>query len=130
MRCKISATSEASAANKNLANKYLQFSFFCSSLTKKNVIKIDKRDIFFLFRRSRPEVFYKKNVLRNFAKFTGKHLRQSLYFNKVAGRLPTLFKKWLWHRCFPVHFAKFLATPFFIEQLRWLLLSFLTDYFF
>ena len=93
MRCKISATSEASAANKNLANKYLQFSFFCSSLTKKNVIKIDKRDIFFLFRRSRPEVFYKKNVLRNFAKFTGKHLWQSLYFNKVAGRLPTLFKK-------------------------------------
>ena len=63
MRCKISATSEASATNKNLANKYLQFSFFCSSLTKKNVIKIDKRDIFFLFRRSRPEVFYKKMSL-------------------------------------------------------------------
>ena len=27
----------------------------------------------------------KKGVLRNFAKFTGKHLRQSLFFNKVAG---------------------------------------------
>ena len=27
----------------------------------------------------------KKSVLRNFAKFTGKHLRQSLFFNKVAG---------------------------------------------
>ena len=32
-----------------------------------------------------PEVFYKKGVLKNFAKFTGKHLCQSLFFNKVAG---------------------------------------------
>ena len=29
-------------------------------------------------------MFYKKDVLRNFAKFTGKHLCQSLFFNKVA----------------------------------------------
>ena len=36
-------------------------------------------------RSSRPDVFCKKGVLRNFAKFTGKHLCQSLYFNKVAG---------------------------------------------
>ena len=27
----------------------------------------------------------RRSVLRNFAKFTGKHLRQSLLFNKVAG---------------------------------------------
>ena len=33
-----------------------------------------------------PEVLYKKGVLKNLAKFTGKHLRQSLSFNKVAGR--------------------------------------------
>ena len=64
----------------------------------------------------RPEVFCKKHFLRNFTKFTGKHLRQSLYFNKVAG-LSTLFKKNLWHRCFPVNFVKFLRTPFFIEHL-------------
>ena len=32
-------------------------------------------------RSSRPEVFCKKGVLRNFTKFTGKHLRQSLFFN-------------------------------------------------
>ena len=31
-----------------------------------------------------PEVFYEKGVLKNFAKFTGKHLWQSLFFNKVA----------------------------------------------
>ena len=32
-----------------------------------------------------PEVFSKKGVLKNFVKFTGKHLCQSLFFNKVAG---------------------------------------------
>ena len=43
----------------------------------------------------------KKNVLRNFAKFTGKHLCQSLFFNNFAGLRPvTLLEKRLWHRCF------------------------------
>ena len=37
------------------------------------------------YRSSRPEVFCKKGVFRNFAKFTGKHLCQSLFFNQVAG---------------------------------------------
>ena len=35
-------------------------------------------------RSSPPEVFCKKDVLRNFAKFTGKHPCQSLFLNKVA----------------------------------------------
>ena len=30
-----------------------------------------------------PEVFCEKGVLRNFAKLTGKHLRQRLFFMKV-----------------------------------------------
>ena len=65
----------------------------------------------------------KKGVLRNFAKFTGKHLCQGLYFDKVGGVRPvTLLKKRLWHRCFRVNFVKFLRTPFSIEHLRWLLL--------
>ena len=34
---------------------------------------------------SRPEVLCKKGVVRNFTKFTGKQLCQTLYFNKVAG---------------------------------------------
>ena len=65
----------------------------------------------------------KKGVLKNFTKFTGKHLCQSLFFNKVAGLRPaTLLKKRLWHRCFPVNFVKFLRTPFYIEHLWRLLL--------
>ena len=64
------------------------------------------------------------DVLRNSAKFTGKHLCQSLFFNEVAGLWPpTLLKKKLWHRCFPVNFVKFLRTPFHIEHLLWLLLK-------
>ena len=72
---------------------------------------------FISFRSSRPEVFYKKGVLRNFVKFTGKHLCLTLFFNKVF-----LLEKRPWHKCFPVNFAKFLRTPFFIEHLWWLLL--------
>ena len=56
-------------------------------------------------RSSRPEVFCKKG---KFAKFLGKHLCQSLFFNKVAG--------------LPVNFAKFLGTSFSLEHLLWLLL--------
>ena len=55
-------------------------------------------------RSSRPELFCKKGVLKHFAKFTGKHLCQSLFFNKVAGLAVG--------RCFPVSFAQFLRTPF------------------
>ena len=64
-------------------------------------------------------MFFKKGVLRNLTKFTGKHLCKSLFFNKVAGLRPAaLLKKRLWHRCFPVNFAKFLRTPFFTEHLH------------
>ena len=57
------------------------------------------------FRSSRPEVFCKKVVLKNFAKFTGRHLCQSF-------RPATLLKKRLQHRCFPVNSAIFLRTHF------------------
>ena len=59
-----------------------------------------------------PEVFCKKRFLRNVAKFTGKLLCQSLFFNKVAGwGLQLYFKKQLWHKYFPLNLAKFLRTP-------------------
>ena len=41
--------------------------------------------ICFMERSSRPDVFCQKGVLRHFAKFTGKHLCQGLFFDKVAG---------------------------------------------
>ena len=36
--------------------------------------------------------------------------RLEVFCDKVAAA--TLLKKRLWHRCFPVNFAKFLTTPF------------------
>ena len=38
-----------------------------------------------------PEVFCKKGVLRNFAKFTGKHLCQNFFLNKAAGNFINKF---------------------------------------
>ena len=82
------------------------------------------------WRSSRPNVFFKNGVLRNFAKFTGKNLCQSLFLNKVAGlRRATILKKRLCHRCFPVNFAKFLRTPFLIEHLWWPLLKITNQFF-
>ena len=43
------------------------------------------------YRSSRPEVFCKKSVLVNFTKFTGKHLCQSFFFNKVADLGPQFY---------------------------------------
>ena len=67
----------------------------------------------YMTRSSHQRCPMKKGVLRNCTKFTVKHLCQSLFFNKVAGLRPaTLLKKRLWHRCFPMSFAKFLRIPF------------------
>ena len=89
---------------------------------------------YYFYRSSYTEVLCTKSVLKNFAKFTGKHLCKSLFVNKVAGlelfakivngwkpltiftkssRPATLLTKRLLHRCFPVNFAKFLRTSFF-----------------
>ena len=72
------------------------------------------------FRSSRPEVFCKKGVLRNFAKFTGKHLCQSLFFNKVAGLWPlacNFIKKEILAQVFSREFCKISKNTFFTEHL-------------
>ena len=70
---------------------------------------------------NRPEVFRKKSVLKNFGEFHRKTPVPESLFNKVADLRPipaTLLEKRLWHRCFPVDFAKFLRTPFSKEHLH------------
>ena len=72
----------------------------------------------FKYRSNHRRFSIRKGVLRNFAKFRGKYLCQSLLFNKFAGLRPgILFKKGLWHRWLPVSFTKFLNT-IFTEYLR------------
>ena len=46
-----------------------------------------------LYSSSCPEVFSKKGVLRNFAKFAGKHLCQGLFFNDGVGLSLQLYLK-------------------------------------
>ena len=53
------------------------------------------------------------------------------HFIKLAGLRPkasNFIKKRLQYRCFPAKCAKFLRTPYFREQLRWLLLKSLIHY--
>ena len=59
--------------------------------------------------------YIEKSILKNFAKFTGKHLCRTLSFDKVAAaglRSALLLKKKTQDRCFSVNFARFLRTSF------------------
>ena len=51
-----------------------------------------------------------------------KHLPE-LFYEKRCSRAATLLKKRLWHRCFPVNFAKFLRTSFLQNTSERLLLK-------
>ena len=68
------------------------------------------------FSRSRREVFYKKWVVKCFAKLKRKHLCWSLFFNKFA----TLLKRRLPHRCFSVNFWENFKNTFALKHLPWL----------
>ena len=88
----------------NLLNKKTEFA---------NTSRHQSKLLLIIVRSSHQRSSMKDGVLRNFAKFREKHLCQSLIFNKVAGlRSATLLKKRIWHRCFPLNFAKILRTPF------------------
>ena len=68
---------------------------------------MEKRRIPDKFRSSRWQMFFKIGVLKNFANFTGKHLRWSLFLIKLEAQTCNFIKKRLQNRCFPVKFAKF-----------------------
>ena len=92
-------------------------SFFCwNEITKKSSIKEDTRKVenckanHILDRTSHGRCSVREDVLRNFAKFTGKHLCQGLF---VSGpKACNFIKKRLWHRYVRANFAKFLRTSF------------------
>ena len=65
-------------------NQHFADDCFERDLNVHAVVAISRNSRFCLFVFKQPlEVFCKKIVLRNFAKFTGKHLYHSLFFNKV-----------------------------------------------
>ena len=76
--------------------------FFCNKVlgTQYNILQIqiikyiDVKPINnVIIRSNSPEVFCKKGVPKNFAKFTRKHLYWSLVFDKVAGQAYNIIKK-------------------------------------
>ena len=68
-----------------------------------------------------------KKEKKSFSDLTWKSQEQlpEVLCKKGVLRPATLLKKRLWHKCFPVNFAKFLRTPFSVDHLRWLLLKYL-----
>ena len=82
---------------------------------KSNIFKKTVEAVFWISRFCRSSLqrcSVKKGVLRNFAKLTGKHLWQSLFFNKVAG---------LWQetltQVFSCEFCEISKNTFFTEHL-------------
>ena len=71
--------------------------------------------ILFIFKSSQPEVFCKKCALKNFAKFTGKHLCQSFFFNKFAGLKAALLKKDTLTQSFSSGFCEIFKNTFYIH---------------
>ena len=86
--------------------KYLQL----QSSAKSKVSSALLQSLFNASKSNHQRCSVKIDVLRNFAKLTGKHLRQSLFFIKVSGL-----------RHFPESFVKFLRISFYTEHLWWLL---------
>ena len=62
-----------------------------------------------------PEVFYRKIVFQNFAKFTGKHLLHSF---QVSGQICNFIKKETLAKVFSCEFFEIFKNTFLTEQLR------------
>ena len=72
----------------------------------------------------------KKGVLKNFRKFTGKHLRQSLFFNKIGGLRPVacnFIKKETLAQVFSCEFCEISKNTFSKNTFGRLLLDLVTD---
>ena len=74
--------------------------------------------IFISFRSSHWRCSVRKSVLKNFAKFTGKHLCQSHFFNKVVGwGLQLYLKRYSGAGAFTYQFSETSKNTYFIEHL-------------
>ena len=65
-----------------------------------------------------PEEFYEKSYSLKFAKFTGKHLYECLFFNKVAGDACNFIKKETLAQVFSCEFCEISKNNVFTEHLQ------------
>ena len=68
-------------------------------------------------RSSHQRFSMKKGVLRNFAKFTKKHLHRGLFFDKVADLRPAILSKETLAQMFSFKFCEISKKTFFTEHL-------------
>ena len=66
-----------------------------------------------MVKSNRPEVFCEKGVSKNFAKFTGKHLRQSLFLIKLQAWGLQLYWKETLTQVFSCEFCELFNDTFF-----------------
>ena len=76
------------------------------------------------YRSSHRRCSVGKGVLRDFEKFTGKHLCQSLFFNKVASNFS---KKETLTQVFSSEFCEILKEDLFFTKHLWWLLAYLPN---
>ena len=69
----------------DISSNIFHFSYQVCAWRKSQYLFYDQRKCTFIFRSSDWRSSVKKKVLKNFTKFTGKHLCQSLFFDKFAG---------------------------------------------
>ena len=81
------------------------------------------------YRSSNPEVLCKKAVLEVSQNSQKNKCARVSFLIKLQARGLQLYLKRDWYGCFPVNFAKFSRTSFFIEYLWWMLLNIFTVFF-
>ena len=93
----------------------------CKIILRNTYDKVSKNisnDLFFFNLRSNHRRYsVRKGVLRNFAKFTGKHLCQIPFFNKAAGQAWNFIKKGTLVQVFSCEFCEISDNTFLTEHL-------------
>ena len=85
-------------------------------ISKSHIISYCNSETYPDIQKHPSELFCKKGVLRNFTKYTWKHLCQSLFFNKVAGLMASV------HSEVKQEMSKILLTQLMFQSidLQWL----------
>ena len=97
----------------------LKPNYWSNTLQPLNLYRlINTSSCFVKFRISHQRCSVRKSVLRNFTKFTGKHLCQSLFFNKVTGLACNFIQKETLAQVLFCEFCEISKSAFLTEHVR------------
>ena len=100
---------------------YVYYYIICMTIKCCNILYIEKMNI---VKATTYNLVIAAVIFWNSQKCKGILRISWSYFRSSRLRPAILLKERLWHRCFPVNFAKFLGTFSLTEHLRWLVLLF------